>query len=273
MHQFLAGRAEVGEASALDVVQASLNGELLKQQLGLARAGVADAAARMRQLIGTAPDAEIEIADGSDFPGSAPPVSLEMEAVLANRPDYSLLLKSEDLGDAQLKLAMAQRWDDVALRVFFQRESSVDEPVGLDRNTFGGVAISIPLPLHNKNEQAIEEAEIGIEKARRERAAKLFSIHGELRRALEARLAAYKLAQSARREALPLAEKNLDEFKVAQQNGQASLLQVQQAQSQLLQLENAALELQKNYDLLDAEVRFLAGAYPIPTSPTAASSK
>ena len=72
---------------------------------------------------------------------------------------------------------------------------------------------------------------------------------------------------------VPLAEKNLEEFKVAQQNGQASLLQVQQAQSQLLQLENAALELQQNYDLLDAEVRFLAGAYPIPASPPPAASK
>jgi cobalt-zinc-cadmium efflux system outer membrane protein len=249
-------------------VQAALNGELLKQQLGMARAGVADAAARMKQLIGAGPDTAISIAEGSGFPTSEPIAALEMEAVLGNRPDYSLLLRSEDLGDAQLKLAMAQRWNDIAVKVFLQRDSSVDEPEGLDRNSFAGLGISIPLPLRNKNEQAIEEAEIDIEKARRARAAKLFSIQGELRRVLAARLAAFKLARSARSEALPLAKKNLDEFKTAQQNGQASLLQVQQAQSQLLQLENAALDLQKNYDLLDAEVRFLAGTYPIPSSST-----
>jgi len=262
--EFLTGRVEVGEASPLDVAQAALNGELLKQQSGKARSAVASAAARLKQLIGSAQDAELGIEEGARFPDSAPPASLEMGAVLRNRPDYSLLLRSEDLGDAQLKLAMAQRWDDIAVRVFLQRDSSVDEPVGIDRNTFAGLGVSIPLPLRNKNQQAIEEAKIDIEKARRARAAKMFSIHSELLRALQARLAAYKLASSARADALPLAMKNLDEFKAAQQNGQASLLQVQQAQSQLLQLENAALDLQKNYDLLDAEVRFLAGTYPIP---------
>ncbi len=136
-----------------------------------------------------------------------------MGAVLRNRPDYSRLLRSGDLGDAQLKLAMAQRWDDIAVRVFLQRDSSVDEPVGIDRNTFAGLGVSIPLPLRNKNQQAIEEAKIDIEKARRARAAKMFSIHSELRRALQARLAAYKLASSARADALPLAMKNLDDSK------------------------------------------------------------
>ena len=88
----------------------------------------------MNQLIGAAPGATVGIVEGAGFPDSAPPVSVEMEAVLRDRPDYSLLLRSEDLGDAQLKLAMAQRWDDIAVKVFVRHENSVDEPVGLDRN-------------------------------------------------------------------------------------------------------------------------------------------
>ncbi|MGI9242468.1 MAG: TolC family protein [Verrucomicrobiales bacterium] len=266
IREFLDGRVEAGEASSLDVVQASLNGELLKQQLGIAKASVVDAGGRMKQLIGMEPDRAIGIVEGAAFSGSPPPANLDMGEVLRNRPDYSLILRSEDLGDAQLKLAMAQRWDDIAVKVFLEHDSSVDEPEGIDRNTFAGVGISIPLPLRNKNQQAIEEAEIDIERARRARDAMIFSIHSELRRVLAARSAAYRLASSARGESLPLAKKNLEEFEIAQQNGQASLLQVQQAQSQLLQLENAALELQKNYDLLDAEVRFLAGTYPIPSA-------
>lgn len=271
--EFLAGRAEVGEASSLDVVQASLNGKLLEQELGLASSGVADASARMKQLMGMQPETSISIVEGSAFPKVAPPASLKMETVLRNRPDYSLLLASSSLGDAQLKLAMAQRWDDIAVKVFVKRERAVDEPSGLERNTFTGVSVSIPLPLRNKNEQAIEEAKIDIEKARLARSAKMFSIHSELRRALDARLAAYELAKSAQGESLPLAKENLDEFKAAQQDGQASLLQVQQAQSQLLQLENSALDLQQNFDLLDARVRFIAGAYPIPRTTTEKSSK
>ena len=223
--------------------------------------------------MGADPKGGVKIAAESTFPKSPPPSSLKMETVLSNRPDYSLLLASGDLGTAQLKLAMAQRWDDIAVKVFVSSENSVDEPIGLDRNTFAGIGVSIPLPLRNKNEEAIEQAELDIEEARRARSAKMFSIHSDLRRALEARQAAYKLARSAQGEALPLAKKNLDGFKAAQQMGQASLLQVQRAQTQLLQLENAALDLQKNYDLLDAEVRFIAGSYPIPQSPTQKSTK
>ena len=271
--EFLSGRAKVGEASSLDVVQASLNGKLLEQELGLTRAAVSDASARLNHLMGAEPKNSLNIETGASLPKSAPPSSMKLEQVLSNRPDYALLLASKNLGDAQLDLAMAQRWDDIAVKVFVQRERAVDEPDGLERNTFTGVGISIPLPLRNKNEQAIEEAQIEIEKAKRARSAKMFAIHSELRRALEARLAAYKLAKSSQSEALPLAQKNLDEFKKAQQEGKANLLQVQQAQSQLLQLENAALDLQKNYDLLDAEVRFIAGSYPIPKPSTHKASK
>lgn len=273
--EFLSGRAKVGEASPLDVVQASLNGKLLEQELGLTRSTVVDATARLKQLMGIDPQKTLATPTGASFPKSAPAATLELEAVLHNRPDYALLLASKNLGDAQLDLAMSQRWDDLAVKVFLQRERAVDEPSGLERNTFAGVGISIPLPLRNKNEAAIEDAQIDIVKARKARSAKIFAIHSDLRRALEARLAAYKLAKSAKTEALPLAQKNLDEFKKAQQGGRAdvSLLQVQQAQTQLLQLENAALDLEKNYELLDAEVRFIAGTYPIQEPETNKASK
>ena len=160
---------------------------------------------------------------------------------------------------------MAQRWDDIAVKVFAERERVNDEPGGLERNSLIGIGISIPLPLRNRNEEAIENAKIDIEKARRARGAKAFEIHSDLRKALAARKAAYDLVKKAEEGALPLAKKNFEEFRAAQLNGQASLLQVQQAQAQLLQLETSTLALRNNYHLLDAEVRFLAGTYPIPT--------
>ena len=264
VNDFLTDRAKVGEASSLDVMQSAINGKLLEQELGIAKAASAETASKLKQLVGADPTKALNIATSFTFPKSAPPASIKLETVFKNRPDYTRLLTSEDLGQSQLKLAMSQRWDDLAVKVFFQHERSIDEPEGIDRNSLLGVGVSIPLPLRDKNEQAIEEAELDIEKARRARDAKMFSIHSELRRVLEARSAAYKLAKAAREEALPLAKKNLAEFKTAQQNGQASLLQVQQAQSQLSQLESAAIQLQESYELLNAEVRFVAGTYPIP---------
>jgi cobalt-zinc-cadmium efflux system outer membrane protein len=262
--EFLEDRAKVGEVSSLDAAQASLNGQMLKQELGLAASKVADADARLRHLLGIDPDKAITVVGEIAFPKAAPPVTVDLPTALRNRPDYSALLVSSDLGRAQLSLAMAQRWDDIAVKVFAERERATDAPEGLERNSLVGIGISIPLPLRNRNEVAIESAKLDIEKARRARGAKVFEIHSELNKALLARKAAHDLVKSATEGALPMAKKNFENFRAAQQNGQASLLQVQQAQAQLLQLETSTLALRNSYLLLDAEVRFIAGTYPIP---------
>jgi len=265
---FLEGRAKVGEASPLDATQAALNGKLLEQELGLTQTAVADAIATLGQLIGLPPGTAVVPTGEVPLPKSAPPVQSDLQAALANRPDYNALATSGDLGRAQLALAMSQRWDDIALKVFAERERANDEPGGLERNSLVGIGISIPLPLRNRNEQAIEEAKIDLEKVRRARGAKAFEIHSQLKKTLQARLAAYELVQSALNTALPLAKKNFEEFRSAQQDGLANPLQVQQAQAQFLQLETSALELRKNYEMLDAEVRFIGGTYPIPSPVT-----
>jgi len=261
---FLTERAKLGEVSALDATQASLNAQLLDQEVGIARGEVADSMARLKHLLGVDPVTSIALSGVIAFPKNAPPTTLDLNSALQNRPDFSSLLVSSDLGKAQLSLAMAQRWDDIAVKVFAQRESSTDAPEGLERNSFVGIGLSIPLPFRNRNEEAIEAAKINIEEARRARAAKAFEIHSELRKSLAARKAAHQLVTSANEGALPLAKKNFEEFRTAQQSGQASLLQVQQAQAQLMQLETSTLALRNNYHLLDAEVRFIAGTYPIP---------
>ncbi len=260
---FLAERAKLGEVSSLDASQALLSGTLIEQELQLAESGVADAMARLGRLMGSEPGSQFTLAGGLALPQSAPLEAFDLQAVLRNRPDYASLLVSTDLGKAQLGLAMAQRWDDIAVKIFAEREQAVDEPGGLERNSFIGIGISIPLPLHKRNEQAIEEAKIDLEKARRARVAKAFEVHSELTKAMRSRSAAHRLITSAVAESLPLAKKNFEAFRNAQQSGRASWLQVQQAQAQLLQLETSALELRKRYDLLDAEVRFIAGTYPI----------
>ena len=260
--KFLAERAKLGEVSPLDVAQASLNGKLLEQEVGKSKAAVSNSRSRLGMLLGLDPGVEFSLADSFPFPDSPPSVALDLESVLQNRPDFVAILTAKDLGFAQLDLAMAERWDDLSVRVFAENEYAVDAPGGRERNTFLGLGISIPLPLRNKNEQAIEEAKIDIEKAGRERSAMAFAIHSELRRAINARKAAYDLADSVRTESLPLAKKNFEQFRNAQRDGQASLLQVQQAQAQLLTIETTALELIESYGLLDAEVRFMAGTYP-----------
>jgi len=140
---FLTERAKLGEASSLDVTQASLNSQLLEQEVSIARGEVAQSMARLRNLTGIHPDTSIKLSGVIAFPKAAPPATLDLNAALQNRPDYSSLVVSSDLGKAQLTLAMGQRWDDVAVKVFAQRESATDAPEGLERNSFVGIG-SLP---------------------------------------------------------------------------------------------------------------------------------
>ncbi len=262
---FLQSKVKLGEASALDAAQAKLNTALIAQEFGKARNKVNAASTRLRHLLGLPPGKQISASGETTLPTSAPSTKPDLTTALRNRPDYAALAASGALGQAQLTLALAQRWDDIAVRVFAERERAVDAPDGLEANTFLGIGFSIPLPLRKKNEIAIENAQIEIEKARRMQAAKNFAIHSELAGALQARHDTYLLLKSTQSDALPLAEKNLTDLRTAQQNGQANLIQIQRAQEQLLKLHTSAIELHNTYDLLDAKVRFLSGTYPIPT--------
>src|SRR5690606_1942084 len=122
-----------------------------------------------------------------------------------------------------------------------------DAPEGLERNTIVGISLAIPLPLWDRNEEAIDDALIEREKVRRTLQAAVFQLESDLRAALDARKAAYTLARAANGEVPRLAQATFEDFQTAQQSGQATLLQVQQAQEQLVELENSALELMEDY--------------------------
>ena len=262
---FLESKVKLGEASALDATQARLNTTLIAQETAKARSEVNAASDRLRHLLSLAPGKSVSASGETPLPSSAPSTTPDLAAALRNRPDYAALAISSSLGEAQLALALSQRWDDIAVRIFYEREQSVDEPEGLETDTFLGIGVSIPLPLRKKNEVAIEDAQIEIEKGRRLLAAKDYAIHSELSGVLQARRDAFQLLSSTSSQAVPLAQKNLTDFRAAQQTGQATLIQIQRAQEQLLKLQTSVIELRNTYDLLDAKVRFLSGTYPIPT--------
>ena len=260
---FLTDRVQLGEVSPLDTVQASLNGNLLEQRLGISQAKVASTRSELQAVLGLAPGQSIQLAGDLTFPAEVPSSSLDLETVLGRRPDHAALLASRGLAQAQRELAETRRWDDVAVKVFVEQETSNDEPVGLEDNTLAGIGFSIPLPFRKQNGLDIEKAEIDQRKANRAIDAKRFEVGHSLAAAVATRKWAHRLAVAAGGEALSLAAKNLADLQAAQQSGLAGPLQVQQAQAQLLQLETSALELRQRFHLADAEVRFLSGTYPM----------
>ena len=254
-------RAEAGEASSLDVTQMRLNGRLLVRDDLIHDASMTKLLLALKEVLNLRPDQSIKITGELKLPGSMPTEKLNLDSVLQNRPDYLKTLVNEDRARAELLLQKALSWKDVNVRLFAISENSVDEPFGLDRNTFLGIGFSIPLPLRNSNQQGVELANININASDRKKQASKFAVENELVSALSARSAAWKVASEAFGEDVRLAGKNFRAFEKAYKNGQVAIIQVERAQEQLTELENIAVKLQREYHLADAFVRYVSGAY------------
>lgn len=262
MVDFLKEQAKQGVVSSLDVMQTTLSGRTLEQQSKLLHSESRHSMLALNRIIGFEPETSLHFKSSFDLPRNCPGIDVSLQAVLQQRPDYVLSLAKIDEAQAAITLEEARRWEDVSLKLFVEQDDAIDLPEGFDGNTFAGVGISIPLPLRNRNQEGIEQARINYEAAKKTVDSARFQIRSECEEVFHHRSDAWELAREASGEILGLAEKNLEEFRKAYQQGQASLIQVQRAQEQVLELKTGSLELIADYHRANAAVRLATGSYP-----------
>ena len=259
---FLKQQQKRGEVSSLDVMQATLTGRKLEQAAKGQRTVEQQKLFALNQILGIEATSVVTVTETLDLPGNNPEIEADFATVLGRRPDYVLALAKIDEANAAIALQEASRWEDISVRLFVEGENAVDEPIGLERNAFAGFGISIPLPLRKRNQAGIERAQIDRRAADKGVEAASFTIRSECENAFQQRKNSWELATDASGELLNLAEDNLKEFRKAYQEGQASLIQVQQAQEQVLELQNASVEFTAEYHRAAARVRYVTGNYP-----------
>lgn len=259
---FLEEKAKLGEASKLDVIQATLSGRTLDQEVKFLLTQEKQQRLALNQLIGLEATTDLRLDGSLDLPGTRPASNADLGSILARRPDHILALAKTDEARAATVLEEAKRWEDISVKVFVEGETVEDSPTGLEKNTFAGVGISIPLPLRQRNQEGIARAKIDAEAALQAVDAAQFHVRSECEAAYQARLDAWELAREAGGELLTLAEENLAEFRKVYERGEATLTQVQKAQEQVLELRTAATTFITDYHLAEARVRFVTGAYP-----------
>ncbi len=258
---FLQKQVGVGEASRLDVTQTQLNGRALIRAASRLDVKMKKQMLSLKRQLNLPPDHKIELTGNLAVPASPPGTKYDTASVLCRRPDYLALLVKADVARAEAVLQHSMRWEDIGLKLFAEREHAVDDPTGLEKNTFLGIGVSIPLPFRNKNEQGIQVANINKGVSLRQISAREFEIENELASAFQERASSWKLAHDSTGRDLKLAHDNFDEFRTAYENAQVSVIQVQRAQEQLLELATVAVELQREFHLADAQLRFVRAAY------------
>jgi len=260
--RFLEEKAKLGEVSKLDVMQANLSGRTLDQEVKLLQTQENQQSLVLKQLIGLEASATLSLSGSLDLPASRPATEGDSASILQRRPDHVLALARTDEARAAIALEESKRWEDIAVRVFVEGEAENDDPTGLERNTFTGVGISIPLPFRQRNQEGIAQAKIDAEAAAGGVDAARFNVRAECEEAWQRRLDSWELAREAGGELLGLAEENLTGFREAYAKGEATLTQVQKAQEQVLELRSAATTFLADYHLAEARVRYVTGAYP-----------
>jgi cobalt-zinc-cadmium efflux system outer membrane protein len=157
--------------------------------------------------------------------------SLRMASAARSRPDLEAAAHAIDRADADRAMARAEVWEDWTLGLGFERErESGDAAGGTERDSFLSLAVSVPLPLWDRQQGRIVAAEAESRRSRRSREALLLRIEKEMQ-AAESRFRSLRSSVDLYAEKiLPEARSSIDLFTRGYRQGLVSVAEMLKAQ-------------------------------------------
>lgn len=184
---------------------------------------------------------------------SAPPSTAVLRERLAANPDLARWDTELEERRAAVHLEQAQRIPNVTVGAGGRHFSdNGDNAVVLE--------LSIPLPIFNRNDGAIAEAQSRLAKAHAERRAATLAAQTSLATAAARLTAAWERAERLRTAVLPAATRVLDQTLSTYRQGVFTFVQVADAQRALFDLRSEYLTTLETYHLLAADVERLTAA-------------
>lgn len=244
---FIESRIETGEASSIEVNQIKIELYSIKQeiqQLENERVGLLSS---LRQLLGVEVTQKLEVNGELILPDLLEVLPRYSETMLQDHPEYQLKQFLYSIADSQVSLAMAERWGDIAVEVFFENERSVDEPGGIGTDRFFGIGVSIPLPLNNRYRGAIDENRAYRQQVEKEMDALSLSIRSQAEALKVKAEALHAQAIHYRQNVTQLVDQNLKDMNAAYSSGQISLTELFRSQEQRVKLQSNYLSMVKAF--------------------------
>jgi cobalt-zinc-cadmium efflux system outer membrane protein len=229
------GKASAAEARVI---------ELEKTALALAREALAvdvrTKLAELNGLLGRAPSEPITLS--GTLPSAPDQVTLRDAAARAvrDRPDRQLAALQLNRAQAEQHLAKAERWEDIGIGIEITRERDQGE-----WETMVGIGASVPLPLWNRNQGRIAEAQAAQQRASSNIEALDLGIATEVREAQTRVTGLAGVLARTRGAALDLARQNTKLIEETYASGAASFLTVFESRKQRLAIEQTAVEIEE----------------------------
>ena len=246
--QFSAKRVGTGEASPLDVYQLEVDAKQIEVELRQIHVEQAVLNGELRALLG------VKRGDDLALSGSLDPVpaAVEKQAGAASgeaRPDLAAARHAAESAKKATELAKARKWEDISLGVVGSRERIEDAPQGLSNDHFLGLRLSVPLPLWNRNEGGIAQANATATRAGLAAEALATSIQNEIDTARSEMAALASLLAEMDSHLLPKATALQEALSKSYEGGQSPLTEVLRARSRRLDLEERRIDALRNYHL------------------------
>ena len=225
-------RFRAAEVSELDTNAAELDLQRLRQERALLQSERSTRYAELNQLLGrtaaeplnlddTAPSRELSSLDA------------QQRTALGRRPDLQLARLNVVRARAEQGLARAERWEDWSVSLGMnQSRLAIDNAPAQSANRALGIAISIPLPLFNKNQGRIAETAATEVQADAKVDALALSIRNEVATTYAEAERLRQLLATYEQETLPVSERNVKLAQKSYTQGLVTIVDVVQAQRQ-----------------------------------------
>lgn len=166
---------------------------------------------------------------------------------IERNPDLLRFASEARLRDAELRLAQANARPNLALSIGVRR---FEEP----NDTALVAGFSMPLPVFDRNQGAIREAQARRAQSEAERNSALIRTRAAMYGLYQGVSAARERAESLRNEALPQAQTALEQTQSGYERGRFSFLELLTAQQEVIELRAAAIDAATDYHQLLAEL-------------------
>ncbi len=151
-------RFKKGFIAEVDLIRIRLQVVDFQSQVILAIQDAEVARAELRVLLRLSAMTQLELTTDLEFHRVDPDIGVLRRVAMESRPDIRLKRLSQSQRMADLKLAKAYRYPDVTAIAGYQIQGAQ----GPDNQQQVGLGFSLPVPLFNRNQGGIAQAEVGV---------------------------------------------------------------------------------------------------------------
>ena len=166
---------------------------------------------------------------------------------IERNPELLRFASEARLRDAELRLAQANARPNLALSIGVRRLEETNDTALV-------AGFSMPLPVFDKNQGAVREAQARRAQSEAERNSALIRTRAAMYGLYQGVSAARERAESLRNEALPQAQTALEQTQSGYERGRFSFLELLTAQQEVIELRAAAIDAATDYHQLLAEL-------------------